>query len=1005
MQSRFARELLVYAEADLCLTVSKVEAQTLDQMLPNHHTRVIQDVEDIKSSALSIEERSGIVFVGNFSHRPNVDAIDFLLDDILPLLSKRILEHHPLQIIGPGLPSRLVDRISGMSHVRYFGWVNSVIPFFQCARLSIAPIRYGAGTKRKILQSLACGTPVVTTSIGAEGLPIGDYMLVGKNSKELSDLISRWIEDVDGLRQFSATGIQAVSQHHSRHRVAEELLSLLDDVRSMAAADCVPVSYLRRRIAVVDRRLKYAAALRLVRRKVAEKLTLFDLDPLTDVSTSSWKDIVVRCYDIADAAQKLEVLLNEFSSFPIVMSREFCAGISVYSQDLAVLISQSICKDFGDLAVLTSTSPAVTRKSSIGLRTSALFSYESVAQHRPRLGIGTHLPAFKVPRRVLVIGAYLADKTNNIHDIVSEFASCTTDISIEQHWFALGGNAPTQTVAAATKGRFDEYQPKWAVVNTVLKNLDVRNWDWVIVADDDIVLPGGFLKIFLALSEEAGFDIAAPGRLEIGVNYHPITSATRSVDARKTNFIEGGPVVAFKTTALPSFFPFDERSGMGWGYSSVWALIAEQHGYQMGIVDATPVSHGLRRVGAAYDVISERQKRAQLLELRDARSFHECYLVLEGYLYTGGRLKQTKIPHTLVAKDHTIDLSVVISTYERTDLLADCIRSIECQDYDLSRLEVVVIDDGSKEVPNFSDVKLQNFVAHQVRHGGISAARNFGLFTARGEIVLFLDDDDIADPSLVRSHVEAHREHPALGYAVLGLTELSSHVNDSSLLKYATESGNKLFSYGALEAGMTLDFRYFWGGRTSVKRAFLARHGVHREDIQYYTDIELGWRLQGSGLKVLYEPRAKSYFNRSISLVDFLQRCEAKGRALFSLLQLHGSAAEIREYCSASRQFERVRRIDRLEELLYEALASEENSVVQRNDVNFRKLSDAYSGAGFVNAVAEAKEKLKWLELPADYPKLCGLASLALSTLSETRAHLIRRVPRVHRTTSRRKSK
>ena len=163
-------------------------------------------------------------------------------------------------------------------------------------------------------------------------------------------------------------------------------------------------------------------------------------------------------------------------------------------------------------------------------------------------------------------------------------------------------------------------------------------------------------------------------------------------------------------------------------------------------------------------------------------------------------------------------ISVVIPTYQRAALLERSLESLTAQTLPRDSFEVVVVDDGSSDWTATvcdrlaEELPLRYF---RIENSGISAAKNLGLFAARAPLVLWFDDDDLADPRLLEAHVEAHSEHPEENVAVLGYTTWSSELEVTPLMEYVTEIGKHLFSYPNIDDGQMLDYTYFWGGRSS----------------------------------------------------------------------------------------------------------------------------------------------------------------------------------------------
>ncbi|EGV19406.1 glycosyltransferase [Thiocapsa marina] len=236
-------------------------------------------------------------------------------------------------------------------------------------------------------------------------------------------------------------------------------------------------------------------------------------------------------------------------------------------------------------------------------------------------------------------------------------------------------------------------------------------------------------------------------------------------------------------------------------------------------------------------------------------------------------------------------ISAVICTHNRASLLQQALDSLCNQTIGINRFEVVVIDDGStdetpKTVERFRSLLSLRY-AYQ-RNSGLASAKNHGLFLSRSPIVTFLDDDDILDERCLEEHYLSHQRFPLPNFAVLGYTDLAREPARSPLMHYVTEIGCQLFSYPHLTHGSELDFSYFWGGRSSCKRGFLLEHGVFNPAFRFGAeDIELGFRLQRVGLRVVYNANAISHMVRTLNFEDFCRRCHAQGRSNWLFSRLH----------------------------------------------------------------------------------------------------------------------
>jgi hypothetical protein len=131
---------------------------------------------------------------------------------------------------------------------------------------------------------------------------------------------------------------------------------------------------------------------------------------------------------------------------------------------------------------------------------------------------------------------------------------------------------------------------KWANLESALAVTPPTDFDWLLIFDDDVVLPHGFLDAFLFCCERFGFVLAQPAHKHWSNAAWPVTRRRTAPVARRTRFVEIGPVTAIRRTAFDSLLPFPELQ-MGWGLDAHWSAVAEQYGWPVGIVDATPIRH------------------------------------------------------------------------------------------------------------------------------------------------------------------------------------------------------------------------------------------------------------------------------------------------------------------------------------------------------------------------------------------------------------------------------
>ncbi len=165
------RELAVYNKADCITTVTLKDREVLQKEIPHKPIFILTDVHDPVENVPPFEERKDLLFVGNFNHKPNEDAAVYFTEEIFPKIKEKI-PGIKFYIVGSN-PTEKVLSLANDS-VIVTGWVPKVEPYLNKCRIAVIPLRFGAGNKGKVGQALAFGLPMVTTSVGAEGMGIAD---------------------------------------------------------------------------------------------------------------------------------------------------------------------------------------------------------------------------------------------------------------------------------------------------------------------------------------------------------------------------------------------------------------------------------------------------------------------------------------------------------------------------------------------------------------------------------------------------------------------------------------------------------------------------------------------------------------------------------------------------------------------------------------------------------------------------------------------------------------
>lgn len=232
--------------------------------------------------------------------------------------------------------------------------------------------------------------------------------------------------------------------------------------------------------------------------------------------------------------------------------------------------------------------------------------------------------------RILVVGVYLADRANTIEHLMEAFAG-PSRCRVEQRWIALNGSPATPLQQVHTVRVEGRGVPKFRLLNELLRGMDLAPFDYLLVCDDDVRVPRNFMDAFIGWQQHLGFSLAQPARTLNSCLDHPLVRQRPWLHARRTRFVEIGPVFCLQRTLFDALLPFDETSPMGWGYDLVWPLQVERAGAAMGVIDATPVDHSLRERGESYSWQGERQAMSDFLAQRPYLDAREAFQVLRRY--------------------------------------------------------------------------------------------------------------------------------------------------------------------------------------------------------------------------------------------------------------------------------------------------------------------------------------------------------------------------------------
>lgn len=230
-ESTKKKEMSIYSQADIVLTVTEEDAKNLMNENPNLPVRILPNVHEVIPPA-GTKNKDEIVFVGGFNHPPNVDAMIYFCEDILPRIRK-VYPKVNITIVGSNPPSQVMALSNDFITVT--GYVPSTTPYLHKAYVSVAPLRYGAGMKGKIGEAMAHGLPVVTTTIGAEGMGLTDRenVIIADSPEVFSDAVIELMLKGHLYNKIQINSMEHISRNFSPEKVGSQIERILSELEGL----------------------------------------------------------------------------------------------------------------------------------------------------------------------------------------------------------------------------------------------------------------------------------------------------------------------------------------------------------------------------------------------------------------------------------------------------------------------------------------------------------------------------------------------------------------------------------------------------------------------------------------------------------------------------------------------------------------------------------------------------------------------------------------------------
>jgi polysaccharide biosynthesis protein PslH len=217
---------------DRCATVSEADRLLLMKANPRLQVDVIPngvDVDKYQPLPLPTESAShSLLFIGNMGYSPCADAVLYFCREIFPFI--RQVKDVEFWVVGRDPGPEVLELDGGGVHVS--GRVEDVVPYYQKSTICIVPLRAGGGTRLKILEAMALGRPVVSTTIGCEGLDVVDgvHLLIADTPEQFVEKTLRLINDRQLYQYISANSRQLVETRYSWDGIAERLMNVYESM-------------------------------------------------------------------------------------------------------------------------------------------------------------------------------------------------------------------------------------------------------------------------------------------------------------------------------------------------------------------------------------------------------------------------------------------------------------------------------------------------------------------------------------------------------------------------------------------------------------------------------------------------------------------------------------------------------------------------------------------------------------------------------------------------------
>ena len=222
-------ELSIYRAADCVWAVSEDDRAIIHKHDQSIRTDLVTNVHTVEDIDRDNVERNTLLFIGNYWHQPNVDAVLYFCREIFPLILARVPDA-VFNIVG-NAPTPEIRKLES-DHIHVIGWVPDTKPYLAKCHISVVPLRYGAGMKGKVGEAMGYGVPVVTTNVGVQGINVihGEHLLIADGPDEFAQEVIHLLHNDKFASSLSEHARVYIEEHLTPEIVGKCVLQSLETI-------------------------------------------------------------------------------------------------------------------------------------------------------------------------------------------------------------------------------------------------------------------------------------------------------------------------------------------------------------------------------------------------------------------------------------------------------------------------------------------------------------------------------------------------------------------------------------------------------------------------------------------------------------------------------------------------------------------------------------------------------------------------------------------------------